>query len=373
MPAKTKENKKTEAPKEVKKTPSRKTEKAELTKAYEAGNFNLGAIRQKRRYKAIRDVSSDYYENPEDKKISEREEAVPLTYIELAVGAKAKTKDKYKHVLRVKIKTVGQHPSYGPFAIAEYVSPSAPNDEPCYVMIPYNRFATYTDAELRTRKISSKYNYLSKRIGAYTSIVPIKEPIELDGFTYFVGDRLLAMEIQKNEWFTRLEGKNGEKLGYKHNVGDKMQARVQAVTPSSIWVELLGVECNIPAQELRNNFCTASELYKPGEIVWVKVTELTRDEEKWKVILSLSVKQTRENSNDKLWAIIQKGQVWDGTVTHVDGTKGYMFVDIGNDSRVWCHLLPGAKDGDQVKVHMHEPWIGDDGEKKLSGYAEYKW
>ena len=301
---------------EAEKAPKRETKKANVSKAFEKGRVDLRQVRQKRRYRAIKDVSTDYYDDPREKLIREKEDAAPsLSYIELAVGAKAKTKDKYKHVLKVKIRSVGQAAGYGPFAIAEYISPNAPDDTPQYVMIPYNRFSSYTDEDLKARKITSKYKYLSKRVGAITDIVPIKEPIELDGITFFVGDRLLAMDIAKNEWFTRLEGKKGENLGYKHSVGDKMQARVQAVTPSGIWVELLGVECNIPSQEIRNNFCNAAELYKPGDIVWVKVTELVRDEKKWKCIISLSIKQTKPNSNDMLWSLIKKDQIWEGTVT----------------------------------------------------------
>lgn len=375
MPAKAKSKK--EENKETVKTKTaqgkKTTKKAAITKAYEKGQLDVSKIRQRRKFKAIKDISREYYENPEDKKLSIGEMPASRSYTELAVGTKAKTKDKYKHVLTVKIRSVGQSAAHGPYAIAEYVSPSAPDDEPCYVMIPYNRFATYSDKELRDRKIASKYEFIKKRVGAITSIVPVLEPVDIDGATFFVGDRLLAMEIEKNNWFTHIEGKDGTDLGYKYEVGEKAQARIQAVTSASLWVELMGVECNIPAQEIKNNYCNPAELYTPGDIVWVKITDIIRDESNWKAIVSLSIKQTKENANDILFNIIKKDQIWDGVVTYVNNPKGYMLVDVGNDSRIWCHLVPGARRGDKVKVHMHEPWIGNDGEKKLSGYAEYLW
>ena len=137
-----------------------------------------------------------------------------------------------------------------------------------------------------------------------------------------VANRLEAMAVRRENFYHKKNGIIQE--------GSCAEARVMAVSPSGIWVEIFGVETFIPIMELGyQRIFQPAQLFQPGQRVLVKI--LTVNKSNGKVKVTASVKQAQENPFEReIWKFTQ-GNLYLGKVTMVNEHGVYVALDGGVD------------------------------------------
>lgn len=97
----------------------------------------------------------------------------------------------------------------------------------------------------------------------------------------------------------------------KHNVGDIVQIRIDAVGKNSIIAEVYGIETRIPKQDIDyGHIYQINELLQVGDKVPAKITELDVE----KGIVKVSIKEAKPDPFDKVGTKYVKGGVYTGIV-----------------------------------------------------------
>lgn len=134
----------------------------------------------------------------------------------------------------------------------------------------------------------------------------------------------------------------------KHNVGDIIQIRIDAVGKNSVIAEVYGVEVRIPKEEIDYGYIdNINDLLQVGDKVQAKITELDTEQG----IIKVSIKETKPNPFLTVGTKYVKGGEYLGTVKSVK-RYGY-FVNLEQGIDVLCpntYWKDMPKRGDKVTV-----------------------
>ena len=172
---------------------------------------------------------------------------------------------------------------------------------------------------------NSVYQYvLNKHLGAEIEFVVkgIDQESEV-----VVASRKEAMAIRRRQFYFG-QDKDGNNILYE---GAIAEARVVSVIRPGIFVEVFGVQCYIPSNELSyQRLLDASAHYQNGMRILVKILKLDRTDPK-NVKITVSVKQTKKNPYDTVFERYCVGNHYIGTVTMVDINGIFVALDGGID------------------------------------------
>lgn len=163
-----------------------------------------------------------------------------------------------------------------------------------------------------------------KRLGA--EIEFMVKTVDEKEFTA-VANRVEAMAIRRDNFYFKKSGIIKE--------GMCAEARVVAINPNGIWVEIFGVETFIHNRELGyQRVHQPGQLFQTGQRVIVKVLSVKKDEGKVKV--EASIKQAQENPFEKeIWKFKQ-GSFYLGKVTMI--TERGVFVALDGGVDCYCRI-----------------------------------
>ena len=180
-------------------------------------------------------------------------------------------------------------------------------------------------ADFREQDPNSVYQYvLNKHLGAEIEFVVkgIDQESEV-----VVASRKEAMAIRRRQFYFG-QDKDGNNILYE---GAIAEARVVSVIRPGIFVEVFGVQCYIPSNELSyQRLLDASAHYQNGMRILVKILKLDRTDPK-NVKITVSVKQTKKNPYDTVFERYCVGNHYIGTVTMVDINGIFVALDGGID------------------------------------------
>lgn len=180
-------------------------------------------------------------------------------------------------------------------------------------------------ADFRDQDPNSVYQYvLNKHLGAEIEFVVkgIDQESEV-----VVASRKEAMAIRRRQFYFG-QDKDGNNILYE---GAIAEARVVSVIRPGIFVEVFGVQCYIPSNELSyQRLLDASAHYQNGMRILVKILKLDRTDPK-NVKITVSVKQTKKNPYDTVFERYCVGNHYIGTVTMVDINGIFVALDGGID------------------------------------------
>ena len=180
-------------------------------------------------------------------------------------------------------------------------------------------------ADFRDQEPNSVYQYvLNKHLGAEIEFVVkgIDQESEV-----VVASRKEAMAIRRRQFYFG-QDKDGNNILYE---GAIAEARVVSVIRPGIFVEVFGVQCYIPSNELSyQRLLDASAHYQNGMRILVKILKLDRTDPK-NVKITVSVKQTKKNPYDTVFERYCVGNHYIGTVTMVDINGIFVALDGGID------------------------------------------
>ena len=180
-------------------------------------------------------------------------------------------------------------------------------------------------ADFRDQEPNSVYQYvLNKHLGAEIEFVVkgIDQESEV-----VVASRKEAMAIRRRQFYFG-QDKDGNNILYE---GAIAEARVVSVIRPGIFVEVFGVQCYIPSNELSyQRLLDASAHYQNGMRILVKILKLDRTDPK-NVKITVSVKQTKKNPYETVFERYCVGNHYIGTVTMVDINGIFVALDGGID------------------------------------------
>ena len=180
-------------------------------------------------------------------------------------------------------------------------------------------------ADFREQDPNSVYQYvLNKHLGAEIEFVVkgIDQESEV-----VVASRKEAMAIRRRQFYFG-QDKDGNNILYE---GAIAEARVVSVIRPGIFVEVFGVQCYIPSNELSyQRLLDASAHYQNGMRILVKILKLDRTDPK-NVKITVSVKQTKKNPYETVFERYCVGNHYIGTVTMVDINGIFVALDGGID------------------------------------------
>ena len=163
-----------------------------------------------------------------------------------------------------------------------------------------------------------------KRLGA--EIEFMVKTVDEKEFTA-VANRVEAMAIRRDSFYFKKSGIIKE--------GMCAEARVVAINPNGIWVEIFGVETFIHNRELGyQRVHQPGELFQTGQRVIVKILSVKKED--GKVRVEASIKQAQENPFEKeIWKFKQ-GSFYLGKVTMV--TERGVFVALDGGVDCYCRI-----------------------------------
>lgn len=166
---------------------------------------------------------------------------------------------------------------------------------------------------------------LSRRIGAEVDFVikDINEEAKLAA-----GNRLEAMEARKKDTFFATD----EDGNYLINDGDIIECRVVNVKRSGATVEVFGVEKDIELKDMfyQRVFDCRTKL-NPGQRVYVRISDIKRDNGTNSVDMNVSIKEAKENPLPELMKKYAIEGRYIGTVTFTDKQGVYVSLPGGID------------------------------------------
>lgn len=232
------------------------------------------------------------------------------------------------------------------------------------VYIPSNLFLEHPEDVADENLLSE----MQKRIGSEIDFVTkyIEEGDREEIPMKYVGSRVDAMAKKRQKyWYGKKRGKDGTQ--YRINPGDIVEARITAVYPRSISVEVFGSETNIFARELAYEYVTdARPMFLQGERIKVAITEVERDMSsestnvrngKFNIRYSASVKATKKDPRKIHYNEYDINQTCTGIVTQVvaDDTLRF-YVNVAGEIDVLCWMKEGVillpEEGDQVSIKI---------------------
>lgn len=232
------------------------------------------------------------------------------------------------------------------------------------VYIPSNLFLEHPEDVADENLLSE----MQKRIGSEIDFVTkyIEEGDREEIPMKYVGSRVDAMAKKRQKyWYGKKRGKDGPQ--YRINPGDIVEARITAVYPRSISVEVFGSETNIFARELAYEYVTdARPMFLQGERIKVAITQVERDMSsestnvrngKFNICYSASVKATKKDPRKIHYNEYDINQTCTGIVTQVvaDDTLRF-YVNVAGEIDVLCWMKEGVillpEEGDQVSIKI---------------------
>lgn len=169
------------------------------------------------------------------------------------------------------------------------------------------------------------------------------------GNTIYAGSRAEAMRKKRYLYFF------SDRPIFKDHI-DEIEVRVISTSVQSIRVEAFGVEKIIKMNELSWKWMLdVREKFSVGDVIWVKVKDLTIDRDNRTVDMTLSHKDLLPDTVSAALDKLEAGKdCCIGTVTGVTpGTYWPIFISLDNDANIVCYgsrIADTAMKGDRVKV-----------------------
>lgn len=215
------------------------------------------------------------------------------------------------------------------------------------IQIPAHYFHEINEAQK-----SLEGAYISGRVGSKVSFVPVTNANDIVE-TVAIGNRNVAMEnLRKMWWFGKLKGDDE----YRYREGIISEANVTAVAGKFIIVEMFGVETRIPLSELSYNYVeNAKNMFKPGDVVMVRIKKIVRNEKNKTVEVVASVKEAKPNPRKEAFYMYQVGASYRGQITgwHTSQSKntgvlgkntGGIYVSLSDEIDCLCPFPDNANE-----------------------------
>lgn len=158
-----------------------------------------------------------------------------------------------------------------------------------------------------------------------------------------VASRKEAM-LRKRQLFYFTEGTDGHPMV---RPGRIVEARVIAVAPKAVRLEVFGVECSLKARDMAWEWMVdANDKYANGDIVLVKVLKMTAESPE-NMRVEVSAKEAQPDTNRENLMRLRRQGKYVGKITDV--YKGTYFIHLNNGVNAVAHScntasLPGRKD-----------------------------
>ena len=180
---------------------------------------------------------------------------------------------------------------------------------------------------LRDLDPNEMYHYLlQKKLGAEIDYV-VKGIDSNTGLA--VASRKEAMMNKRRHYYLNLTREGT----YRIYEGLVCEARVVAVIPEGIFVDLFGIDVYIPLRELSyTRIPDAMGYFEPGDRVLTKITKLDRSDPN-NLFVSASVKRVANDPTEKLLEKVEVGGNYAGTVTMIDETGIFVQLDVGAECK----------------------------------------
>ena len=174
---------------------------------------------------------------------------------------------------------------------------------------PVNSLMAY----LLTRRFGSQIDYIIKGIDADSGVA--------------VASRKKAMAVKRRQYYFTPDREGNNRL-YE---GCLAEARVVAVLPSRVYIELFGAETFVGYRELSyQRISDAGTLFAPGDRALVRILSIER-QEKNEVKVTASIKQAQENPLEKALKKYSIGNYYAGVVSMVDVLGVFVTLDGGGE------------------------------------------
>lgn len=192
------------------------------------------------------------------------------------------------------------------------------------VMIPASQLMDPPE-DTRGHPLSSLMAYMvTKRFGSQIDYV-IKGIDSESGVA--VASRKDAMAIKRRQFYFTPDRDGNNRL-YE---GCLAEARVVAVLPSRVYIELFGAETYVGYKELSyQRIPDANTLYAPGDRVLTKILSIDRQDRN-EVKVTASIKQAQENPLVKALKKYSIGNYYSGVVSMVDVLGVFVTLDGGGE------------------------------------------
>ena len=158
-----------------------------------------------------------------------------------------------------------------------------------------------------------------------------------------VASRKEAM-LRKRQLFYFTEGTDGHPMV---RPGRIVEARVIAVAPKAVRLEVFGVECSLKARDMAWEWMVdANDKFANGDIVLVKVLKMTAESPK-NMRVEVSAKEAQPDTNRENLMRLRRQGKYVGKITDV--YKGTYFIHLNNGVNAVAHScntasVPGRKD-----------------------------
>ncbi len=158
-----------------------------------------------------------------------------------------------------------------------------------------------------------------------------------------VASRKEAM-LRKRQLFYFTEGTDGRPM---MRPGRIVEARVIAVAPKAVRLEVFGVECSLKARDMAWEWMVdANDKFANGDIVLVKVLKMTAESPE-NMQVEVSAKEVQPDTNKENLMRLRRQGKYVGKITDV--YKGTYFIHLNNGVNAVAHScntasLPGRKD-----------------------------
>jgi small subunit ribosomal protein S1 len=145
------------------------------------------------------------------------------------------------------------------------------------------------------------------------------------------GNRNMAMEYIKDRYYFKSDsnGKSAMEKIFESKKEVFPQARVVTVSKSVVWLEVFGLLTDVYARDVEWRFVeNLKSVISVGDLVPVKIMELTIDKENKKVKMRVSIKEAKENMMIRNMQYYNEGDTLAGTVSNIQ--NGACYVQIGD-------------------------------------------
>lgn len=249
------------------------------------------------------------------------------------------------YVLKGEVKSVSQHKLNGQTFYSAMINYGEIN-----VLIPYEKFhQTTKPSEAQDERYQR--SMIDKRLKAEVDFVI--EELDL-AHNVAIGNRLKAMEIKRARyWF----GKNTLTGEYLLQPGTRVMAKVVALSNVGVFLESFGLEFFVPVSEMSYQRIVVKECgLEVGDKVVVRLLDISRIEEGYKVRISASIKQAKPDPRDRAMRVYNVGNACAGVVTHINSAtnNGGIYVNIEPGVDVFCNWKAGIlpQTGDKVTINI---------------------